>query len=164
MQHIKLLKIALATMALASGISIMPVYAIDEHNTVPGLTAVGAPLGLHGVDPVTFIQLGNRIEGTAQHTAMHDGVAYYFASEANLSTFKNAPAKYVPQNGGFCTYGVSVGKKFDGNPRYAAVFDEKLYVFVNEDILKAYQKDPKGTITKAKKNWEEIQHKAAKSL
>ena len=164
MQRIKLLKIALGTMALASGISITPVYAIDEYNTVPGLTAVGAPLGLHGVDPVAFIQLDNRIEGAAQHTAMHDGVAYYFASEANLNTFKKTPAKYVPQNGGFCTYGVSVGKKFDGNPRYAAVVDEKLYVFLNEDILKAYQKDPKGTISKAKKNWEEIEHKAAKSL
>ena len=151
-------------MALAVGISVTPAYAIDEHNTVPNLTAVGAPLGLHGVDPVAFIQLGNHIEGTAQHAAIYDGVAYYFGSEASLNTFKKMSARYVPQNGGYCTFGVSANKKFDGNLRYAAVLDEKFYVFLNEDILKAYQTDPKGTISKIKKNWEEIEHKAAKSL
>lgn len=163
MHHIKSLKTTFCAITLAVA-SVTPAYAIDEHNVVSGFTAAGAPLGLHGVDPVAFIQLGNRIEGTAQYAAKHDGVAYYFASESNLNAFKNAPEKYIPQNGGFCTYGVSVGKKFDGNPRYAAVVDEKLYVFLNEDILKAYQKDPKGTIAKAKKSWEGIEHKAAKSL
>ena len=78
-------------MALAVGISVTPAYAIDEHNTVPGLTAVGAPLGLHGVDPVAFIQLGNRIEGAAEHAAIYDGVAYYFGSEASLTLSKRCP-------------------------------------------------------------------------
>jgi len=164
MHPIHSLKILVGAVAIATAVAAIPAYAVDEHNTVPGLTAAGAPLGLHGVDPVAFIRLGNRIDGSAKYTATHDGVAYYFASAENLQAFEQASTKFVPQNGGFCTFGVSVGKKFDGDPRFAAVRDGKLYVFLNEDILKEYQKDPQGTIVKAKKNWQDIEHKAATSL
>ncbi len=149
--------------ALALGVAV-PAIAADEHNVVPGLTAVGAPLGLHGVDPVAFIELENRVDGSAEFTAVHDGVAYYFASAANQATFEKQPARYVPENGGFCTFGVSVGKKFDGDPNYAAVVDGKLYVFLNEEIYRAFDKDRKGTIRKAANNWKRIRHTAAAEL
>jgi len=144
--------------------SIAPAFAVHENNTVPGLTAAGAPLGLHGVDPVAFIEIGNRIDGTAENTSVFGGVAYYFATRENLNAFKKNPAKYVPQNGGFCTYGVSVGKKFDGDPRYSDVVDGKLYVFLNEEIFNTYQKDPQGTIAKAAENWKRIRSTASGDL
>ena len=50
--------------ALAGAVAASPALAADEHNTGPGLTAEGKPLGLHGVDPVAFVEIGNRIEGT----------------------------------------------------------------------------------------------------
>ncbi len=156
--------IKFTAIALLSAGAFSTANAADENNTAPGLTAAGAPLGLHGVDPVAFIDLGNRVDGSASYTAIHDGVAYYFASEANMKTFKKNAARYVPENGGFCTFGVSVGKKFDGDPQYASVVDDKLYVFLNEDIYRMYQKDPKGTIAKADENWIEIKHTAASDL
>lgn len=155
----------LSALAIAGSLIVAgPALAADENNVSNGLTAAGAPLGLHGVDPVAFIQLGNRIEGTAKFTAVHDGVAYYFTSEENLKTFEANPARYTPQNGGYCTFGVSVGKKFDGDPKYAAVVNGKLYVFLNEDILKAFQKDQAGTIAKAETNWKQIRSVAAVDL
>lgn len=154
----------LATFVAVTGGAAAPSLAADEHNTVPGLTAAGVPLGLHGVDPVAFIELGNRIEGTHEHTAVHDGVAYYFASKTNRKAFERTPERYVPQNGGFCTYGVSVGKKFDGSPRYAAIEDGKLYVFLNEEIFRAFDEDRVGTIAKAEMQWRQIRSKAASKL
>ncbi len=152
-------------MAILAALSLTTTaLAADEHNTVPGLTAAGAPLGLHGVDPVAFIELGNRIEGSHEFTAVHDGVAYYFASKDNMKAFERRPSRYTPQNGGFCTFGVSVGKKFDGNPRYAAVEDGKLYVFLNEEIFRAFDKDRSGTIAKAAGQWTKIRTKAAGDL
>lgn len=139
-------------------------FAVDEYNTATGLTAAGAPLGFHGIDPVAFIDIENRISGSAKHTAVHDGVAYYFSSKENAEKFEKNPANYQPQNGGFCTFGVSVGKKFDGNPQYADIVDGKLYVFLNEDIYKEYLKDRKGTIRKAEASWKKIQHSAASAL
>ena len=156
--------ITAAAVAAMTALTTVPALAADEYNTAPGLTAAGAPLGVHGVDPVAFIDIGNRIDGTAQYTAVHDGVAYYFATKANMSAFKKSPARYVPENGGFCPYGVSVGKKFDGDPRYAAVEGGRLYLFLNEDIFNAFQKDRAGTIAKAEANWKKIRHTAASDL
>ena len=157
-------QLASAVAALVIGTTALPGLAVDEYNVATGLTAAGAPLGLHGVDPVAFIDLGNRVEGSARHTAVHDDVAYYFDSDENKAAFEDNPSRYIPQNGGFCTFGVSVGKKFDGDPQYAAVMDGKLYLFLNEEIFQAFQKDRAGTIRKAARNWRKIQHKAATEL
>ncbi len=157
-------RLTIVSVTLASLLLGGVVIAADEHNTAPGLTAAGAPLGLQGVDPVAFVELGNRIDGRAAFTEVHDGVAYYFASESNKEAFAKSPAKYTPQNGGFCTFGVSVGKKFDGDPRYAAVVDGKLYTFLNEDIFLLFNKDRSGTISKAAVNWKKIEHTAAVDL
>lgn len=157
-------KITFATVAMKALLAISPAMAADEINVVPGLTAAGAPLGLHGSDPVMLLDQGKNVEGVAAQTAVHDGVAYYFASEANRKSFEANPARYMIQNGGFCTFGVSVNKKFDGDPNFAAVVDEKLYVFLSEDIYQAFLKDKAGTIAKAAKNWTKIEHTAATEL
>ncbi len=158
---------SLTTIAVAvvSIIAFSPAtFAAEEYNTSNGLTAVGKPLGLHGVDPVAFLDIGNRIGGAAKHTAAHDGVAYYFSSKEAMTKFQSNPAAYLPQNGGYCTFGVSVGKKFDGNPKFAAVVDGKLYVFLNEAIFRMFQKDKAGTISKAAANWKKIRTVAATNL
>ena len=155
--------VALAVLCTVGALS-NSAFAADEYNTSNGLTAAGAPLGLHGVDPVTFVNLGNRVEGSASFTAVHDGVAYYFATEEKMKKFKSSPASFLPQNGGFCTFGVSVGKKFDGDPQYADIRNGKLYVFLNEDIYRLYQKDKDGTIAKAAEQWKQIRSVATADL
>lgn len=158
-------KLAVAS-ALIAGLAVgnTAAWAADEYNVSNGLTAASAPLGLHGVDPVEFIATANPIEGSAAFTAVHDGVAYYFLTEANMKTFEGNPEAYLPQNGGFCTFGVSVGKKFDGDPEYHAVIDNKLYVFLNRDIFDAFNKDRQGTISKAATNWKDIRSTAVGDL
>lgn len=159
-----LMKSAIAATLLSLAALSAPAMAADEYNTSSGLTAAGSPLGLHGVDPVAFVSLGNRIDGTAQYTAVHDGVAYYFASQEAMDAFTAHPDHYLPQNGGFCTFGVSVGKKFDGDPQFAAVVDGKLYLFLNEAIFREFQKDQSGTIAKAEANWKKIRSTEATKL
>lgn len=161
----RLMKTGIASIAILSAVAITaPAFAADEVNTVPGLAAVGAPLGLHGSDPVALLAGQKNVEGDAQFTGTHNGVAYYFASAKNLAKFKANPAQYTPQNGGFCKFGVSVNKKFDGDPEFAAVVDNKLYVFLNEEIFGEFKKDRAGTIAKAETNWKKIKHTAATDL
>lgn len=157
-------KLALAAAALSALLTVGPAIAADEVNVAPGLTAAGAPLGLHGADPVALLDHGRAEEGVASQTTVFDGVSYYFATEANRLAFEANPARYTPQNGGFCTFGVSVGKKFDGDPAFSAVVDDKLYVFLNADIYQAFLKDKAGTIAKAAENWKTIEHVAATAL
>lgn len=154
-----------ATALLAGTMAMSPAaLADDEYNVSVGITAAGAPLGLHGVDPVAFLNSGNAVEGAASYTATHDGVAYYFSSADNKAEFEADPTAYLPQNGGFCTFGVSVGKKFDGDPSYAAVIDQKLYVFLNKEIFDAFNKNRSGTIAKAEDNWPTIRSTSVEDL
>lgn len=157
----------LRTLALATGLVISPAisaFAADEVNVTAGYTAAGAPLALHGFDPVAFFTVSAPTEGNAKFAAVHERATYYFASQQNLDTFEADPAKYAPAFGGFCAFGVSVGKKFDGNPRYWKISGGKLYLNLNEEIAQAFNKDVPGSIAKAEKNWATIGHKRVGDL
>jgi hypothetical protein len=81
-----------------------------------------------------------------------------FASAENRKTFEANPDKYVPAYVGFCAFGVSVGAKFDGDPRYWKIVDGQLYLNLNEDIQKTWLEDVPGNIEKANKAWKRIEH------
>ncbi|WP_294607240.1 YHS domain-containing (seleno)protein [uncultured Roseovarius sp.] len=128
-------------------------YAADEYNVVNGHTLAGQPLGLHGVDPVSMFGDQRPLTGDASLTASHDGIDYYFASAATKQAFEVNPTSYLPQFGGFCAFGVFVGKKLDGDVRYVDIVDGKLYLFVNAAILAKYREDPEAVIAGAKAKW-----------
>ncbi|MEO9572979.1 MAG: YHS domain-containing (seleno)protein [Tateyamaria sp.] len=131
-------------------------FAADEYNVGNGLTLNGNPLGMHGIDPVSMFQSDAPALGTAVHTSTNAGVDYYFASEQAQSAFDAEPAQYLPQFGGFCAFGVFVGKKLDGDVRYADIVDGKLYLFVNAAIFEKYLEDKANVIAGAEAKWPEI--------
>jgi hypothetical protein len=68
--------------------------------------------------------------------------------------FAADPERYAPQYGGFCSWGVSVGKLFDVDPANGwKIVDGKLYLNFNAEINDTFAKDPKGFIAKANRNW-----------
>ncbi len=141
-----------------------PVLAEDEYNVSTGATLDGVPLALRGVDTVALSTLNAVARGDAAHAVVHDGVAYYFASETTAETFAADPAAYMPQYGGFCAFAVALGKKLDGDPRYADIVDGELFLFVNEEFFAKYKENREETLRKAKEVWPSIQHKAAGDL
>ena len=141
-----------------------PVLAADEINVSTGISAAGAPLAAHGVDLVALVDGGNPVEGFAAYSATIDGASYYFTSEANQKAFEANPAKYMPQHGGFCSFGVSVGKKFDGDPDQYLVHDGRLFLFLNADTRDAYLKDVAGTTATADAQWGKIRSIAVGEL
>lgn len=129
------------------------VLAADEYNVVNGLTLTGNTLGMHGVDPVSMFKSEAPMIGDAAHTAVHDGVDYYFASADTKAMFEADPAGFLPQFGGFCAFGVYVGKKLDGDVRFADIVDGKLYLFVNAQIFEKYLEDKATVIAGAEEKW-----------
>ena len=158
----KLAMTALVSTALLG--SVAPARAADEINVVPGLSAVGAPLALHDYDPVAYFTEGQPVRGSDTLAYVHDGAAYRFSSEAHLDAFRQDPARYVPEYGGFCAYGVAVGKKFDGDPHLWKIEDGRLYLNLNQEIYETFLEDIDGNIRKADRNWAEIEHTAARDL
>ena len=158
----KLVTAAVLSTALLGAVA--PAQAADEINVVPGLSIAGAPLALHGYDPVAYFTEGGPRRGSDQFVHVHDGAAYRFSSEAHLEAFAADPARYLPAYGGFCAFGVSVGKKFDGDPNLWKIEDGKLYLNLNEQIYATFLEDVDGNVEKADGNWPEIEHTAARDL
>ena len=158
----KLMKAALLSTALLA--TTVSAHAADELNVVPGLSIAGAPVALHGFDPVAYFTEGAPMRGSDALVHVHDGAAYRFASQAHLDAFKADPARYVPAYGGFCAYGVSVGKKFDGDPTLWKIEDGQLYLNLNEEIYALFLEDIDDNIEKADDRWDDIEHVAARDL
>ncbi len=147
----------LTTLLTVAMISLAPAaFAADEVNVSNGLTLTGNPLGMHGFDPVAMFKSDAPMIGNAEFTSEHDGVDYYFATAAAKATFDADPAAMLPEFGGFCAFGVFVGKKLDGDVRYADIVDGKLYLFVNQAIFEKYLEDKDNVIKGAYAKWSEI--------
>lgn len=138
---------------------------MNSMNLAPGHTLIAGKsspgLALHGYDPVAFFTESKPVLGTSHFAMAHDGATYRFASQENLDAFKANPAKYEPSYGGYCAYGVSVGSKFDGDPRFWKIVDGKLYLNLDADIAQAFNKDVPGALKKAEANWAGLRDKAA---
>lgn len=146
--------LTLAALALTATLATTPAaFAADEYNVSNGITLTGNSLGMHGFDPVSVIDTRSPKIGNAVYTATHDGVDYYFASKAAQQVFKADPTAYLPQFGGFCAYGVFVGKKLDGDVRFADVVDGKLYLFVNAAVFEKYLENRDEVLRVAYAKW-----------
>ena len=156
----------LTLLGVAVGSCAMPVLALaaDEINISSGLSASGAPLALHGYDPVAYFTGGAPAIGEDTVNSIHNGVTYRVSSQEHKRMFDKNPARYVPQYGGFCAYGVSVGKKFDGDPRIWTVRNDRLYLNLNSDIAALFNKDVPAAVSKADQLWTKIEHKAVSDL
>lgn len=112
--------------------------------------------GLNGYDPVAYFTDGRPIRGSSSIASEHDGRQYYFASEQHKRLFDAEPEKYLPQYGGYCAFGVSMGQLFDIDPETGQVLDGKLYLNLNQDILTDFNKDAPGYIRQADEQWPTI--------
>ena len=80
----------------------------------------------------------------------------------NKSKFEQNPEKFIPANGGFCAFGVALGKKFDGDPNVWHIKEGQLYVFLNSD--NKFMQDEDGNIEKANNFWPQIKDKSPEDL
>ena len=115
-----------------------------------------------GYDTVAFFTDAKAVNGSPFITAEYEGATYYFASEEHKKLFTASPEKYAPQTGGFCTYGVGLGKLFPVDITTWQVRDGKLYLNLNQDILKKFNADFAGNVAKADKNWPALVKKHGK--
>ena len=117
-----------------------------------------------GYDVVSYQTEKRPVRGNGHYTADYDGAQYLFSSQENLETFQSNPAKYVPAYNGYCAFGVSVGKKFVGDPEVWRVVNGRTYLNLDANIQDDWLKDTAGRIKKADALWGEIKDKNPASL
>ncbi len=149
----KTLQTFLATMALAVGLA--PAGWADAEHSVTGVA---------GYDLVSYQTMKRPIRGNGHFTSDVDGVTYLFASAENKRTFDASPEQFLPAYGGYCAYGVSVGKKFVGDPEVWRIVDGRLYLNLDANIQDQWLEDVPGRIAGADRNWQRIEHKRPSEL
>jgi len=146
----RLLAAAAAVMTLAAA----PTASFAVKNTGAEYNTLYAGLGAKGYDVVSYFTDKRAVQGSDKYTVSHGGVTWQFASAEHRDAFKADPAKYAPQYGGFCSWGVAQGKLFDVDPVNGwTVSDGKLYLNFNADINTTFARDTQGFVNKAEKNW-----------
>ena len=146
----QLISAALATLLFATGAN-----AADYRHSTPAV---------QGYDVVTYHTAKRPLRGNGNFVATHDGATYQFSSKANMETFKANPEKYVPAYNGYCAFGVSVGKKFIGDPEVWRGVDGKTYLNLDAGIQHEWLKDVPGRIHTADGQWKKIKNANPASL
>ncbi len=121
-----------------------------------GAAPADSTVGVSGYDLVSYRTGKKPLRGNGNHVAVRDGVTYLFASDANRKAFEAAPDKYLPAYGGWCAFGVSVGKKFVGDPDVWKIVDDRLYLNLDTGIQETWLEDTDGNIKSANAKWPKI--------
>ncbi len=119
-------------------------------------------VAIEGYDPVAYFTENKAVEGKKEWSVINEGVVYYFSSEKNAAIFKQSPAKYEPQYGGWCAYAMgATGEKVNIDPETFKVLNGKLYLFYNKffnNTLKSWNKDEVSLKQKADASWMKFYH------
>jgi YHS domain-containing protein len=113
-------------------------------------------VALRGYDPVAYFTENKPVIGSPSHTATYKGSTFRFVSRANRDAFMADPAKYAPQYGGFCAFGVAKGQKAAIDPAAFSIVNGKLYLNYNSSIQRSWQADIPGHIQTADRNWPNV--------
>ena len=118
-------------------------------------TAVGddASVMLDGHDVVSYFTQSRHAMGSPQFKTVHQGVAFYFASAEHKALFDQAPAKYLPQYGGYCANGLVYGIPWGGDADTWKMIDGKLYIFGGQASKDGFELDEAGNLKLADKYW-----------
>lgn len=153
--------IALAATAVLAASVLFTVPALAAG---PDVNATVTGLALRGYDPVSYFTDGKPVLGDFTITADYGGATYRFVSAAHKTLFTQAPAKYVPQYGGFCAFGTAQGYKVDGDPNVWKIVDNRLYLNLAPAVAERWVKDIPGYIKSANVNWSTIRDKRPEEL
>jgi hypothetical protein len=149
-------RLLLGTALSAAAIGVSQ-HASAQSRTGGSPNTMHSSLGLKSYDPAAYFTDGKATPGSKKITLQRGELTWRFATEAHRAAFEKEPARYAPQYGGFCAWGVAQGRLFDVDPVNGwIVADNKLYVTFNGDILKLFKADQTSWIAKAEQNWPKL--------
>ena len=117
----------------------------------PYLDRDGRPVG--GYDIVSYHTEDMPLDGLDTITADHNGVTWYFATEANREIFLADPERYVPAYDGHCAYALANDRKVRSDPLAYRVVDGVLYMNFSPSIQERWERDIPGYLEQSEANW-----------
>lgn len=146
--------LAVGMLLIVSAVS-ASAFAEDHSHSTPGIG---------GYDPVAYFTDSKAMRGSGYHVSVVDGVTYAFVNAEHKKLFEGNPQKYLPAYGGYCAYGLGVGKKFVADPEVWKIVNDILYLNLDKGIQEKWEKDIPGYIKKGDTNWAMIKDKKPSDL
>ncbi|WP_420402636.1 YHS domain-containing (seleno)protein [Nisaea sp.] len=140
---------------LAAAVSREPQTKEHGAQVEPSLS-VRDGLAINGYDPVAYFSDYAAIRGEEALSVEFDGARILFAAPENRDRFLQDPDKYLPQFGGFSTFGMARGKLYSADPEVFDIIDGRLYLSRNEKVRELWQRNPSGYIDLAENNWRDL--------
>jgi YHS domain-containing protein len=156
--------LALFTVLIAFTLPSCGLIPTQAKSSIEAINVDDNRVAIKGYDPVAYFTQSAPTQGLKQFTAEYNGAIYYFASAENRALFNGSPAKYAPQYGGYCAFGVTQEKKYDIDPNAWAVVDGKLYLNLNAGAQRVWDKDRLGNIETGDSMWLNIENKSVSEL
>ncbi len=99
-----------------------------------------------------------RVElGSKDFATRHQGATYLFSTAAHLALFKADPQRYLPAYGGYCAYGISMGKRLSIDPASYEIVAGRLYFLLNRVTKKIWLLDQGLNIARADRLWRDME-------
>lgn len=119
-------------------------------------------VAIQGYDPVAFFTVKAPVKGSPSFTSEYHGATYRFHSAKNKAAFDADPAKYEPQFGGYCAFGVSRGRLVEIDVTATQIVDGRLLLQYSPGVRDDFNKDAAGNLKKADANWPKLVEKKGK--
>lgn len=113
-------------------------------------------VALNGTDPVAYFELGEPVEGSADHIHEWRGVEWRFASTRHRDLFAADPAAYAPRYGGWCAWAAARGYAAPTVPEAWTIVDGSLYLNASLGVQRRWERDIAGFIATADEKWPDI--------
>ncbi|WP_109468264.1 YHS domain-containing (seleno)protein [Albibacillus kandeliae] len=111
-----------------------------------------------GYDAVAYFTEGKAEKGLPQHKVMWHGATWYFASQKNREAFEANPRAYAPRYGGYCAYGMSLGRTVSGDPTAWSIHEGRLFLVHTAEIRDRWRQDIGTYVARANAHWPKALH------
>jgi YHS domain-containing protein len=130
--------------------------ATASAQTAP-LNTTADGIAMDGFDVVAYFTDGAPAMGHPDHAVDYQGARWLFASAERAAQFRADPARYAPQNNGWCSYAVSEGYAADVDFINGwSVIDGALFLNYDRETRDTFLASSDKRIAAAKGNWPRV--------
>lgn len=140
--NFRILMVIVVLLAAGNAVAVDPTY-----------TAFLSNKAIKGYDTVAYFTQGKPVPGNEQYATEYQEAVWLFSSPENLQLFRDNPAKYAPQYGGYCAYAVSQNTTASIQPELFTIHEGKLYLNYSKGINKKWLSNMENFIDDADSNW-----------
>jgi YHS domain-containing protein len=113
-------------------------------------------VAVHGYDPTAYFTHKRALKGNKWINERVGSATYYFRSRGSRYEFLGNAPKYQPQFGGYCTTSMAMGRLEDIDPDSFAIYNNKLYLFRDEEAKARFWANPERIIQEARAHYFEL--------